>query len=302
VLLVYTAFGFSLHSAQFVRLALHTLSICFLALTRKRYLGVRVATVLLLIIGLSPTLLYFNTVETSFGIDAEYLIVCLWLICSLDNVRPRLSYLVSAAIWCVALLASLSYPSFLVYVPGLAIVYHLKLRATLSTYRARFWRRLTIGVVSFAAPLVIVTAYVKNRAVLLDDPHTGSGLFRGGGGLLIERENVARAMTGIASDLFLRGRSYYFDLERPEFSDYYPVLGVIAVLSISTMLCLRQRNLRVYVGLALMTCLLSLLIVGLTRDGIWNRVTCHTLYGVDLKTHQFVPLDVRLWENYYFQH
>jgi hypothetical protein len=35
---------------------------------------------------------------------------------------------------------------------------------------------------------------------------------------------------------------------------------------------------------------------------LWNHLTCHEIYGLDDRTHQFIPLNIALWENYYWDH
>ena len=34
----------------------------------------------------------------------------------------------------------------------------------------------------------------------------------------------------------------------------------------------------------------------------WNRLDCHSIYGMDFKTGQMIPLSTELWDSYYFEH
>ena len=81
ILLVYKVFGFSTYAAKYVRLALHVPFLVCSALLLKRWIGLRRAWAPLLAVGLSPTLLYFNNLGTSYGTDVELFPVVLFLRC-----------------------------------------------------------------------------------------------------------------------------------------------------------------------------------------------------------------------------
>ena len=87
VLLVDKAFGFSPYAAKYVRLALYVPFLLCSALLLKRWIGVRRAWAPLLALGLSPTLLYFNSLGTAYGTDVELFPVVLFLILHAANRR-----------------------------------------------------------------------------------------------------------------------------------------------------------------------------------------------------------------------
>ena len=78
LLVVYKLFGFSLFTAKAVRVGLHLVALCAVADTVRRFMPLRVAVVPVMLIGLSPTLLYFDTFSTSYGLDLTYIAICLW--------------------------------------------------------------------------------------------------------------------------------------------------------------------------------------------------------------------------------
>ncbi len=78
--ILYNIFGFSLFIAKFYRLVFHLVSLVCLALVIKKLIPVKKSWLSLLAIGLSPTFLYFNTLQTSYGLDLQYLPICLYLI------------------------------------------------------------------------------------------------------------------------------------------------------------------------------------------------------------------------------
>ena len=80
LLVIYNLFGFSLNTAKFFRLAIHSVSLLFLALLLRQYLGTKRAWLPLLAIGLSPTIIFFNSLQTSFGIDCDYLIISIYIL------------------------------------------------------------------------------------------------------------------------------------------------------------------------------------------------------------------------------
>src|SRR6516225_2390686 len=86
LLFVYQLFGFSLFSAKFVKLGLYLIGISCAADILRRFMDVRTAIVPLIAIGLSPTLLYMEALQTSYGVDLPYAAICLWLVLS---IRPH---------------------------------------------------------------------------------------------------------------------------------------------------------------------------------------------------------------------
>lgn len=237
LLIVYNIFGFGLHTAKFVRLFLHALSIICLALLLRNYLGARRSWVPLIAISLSPTFLYFNTMQVQYGIDVTYFIIALWLVLSIDWRKPRAALVKSIALWFLAMTAWISYPSFVYCLPILGWLYGKKLS------RPPF-RYIAISVVSFLLPLAVGLLWVKNRNLLIYDPGLPhAGLFRGNGKLLLSFDALRENLYFLASGLFTRARiTYHFELFKVEFSDYYPIISLFAAFTIAFFFVLYQRK------------------------------------------------------------
>jgi hypothetical protein len=217
LMLTYKTLGFSPYASKYLRLALQALSLVCAALLARRWVGDRRGWLPLVAYGLSPTALYFNSF--AYGIDLQMFPVVVWLITRLQGT------LAAFAIGCLAMLTCLSYPSFLLYVPVLAVLYIWMNRAAPA---GRIVRGLAIAGAGFAAPFVAALAYLRNSGAFLTDPSAGgAGVFRGGGGNAMTPDPIAmaRAMSQVFQDLFVRGSTYYFELPHVEFSG---LLGVAA--------------------------------------------------------------------------
>ena len=78
----------------------------------------------LVAVGLSPTMLYFNTLQTSYGVDLQMIPILLLLIYSMaanpvreDKARGDAAK--TATFWFITMVACLSYPVFVLYLPSL---------------------------------------------------------------------------------------------------------------------------------------------------------------------------------------
>lgn len=233
LLLVYKVFGFSLSTAKIVRLVIHLVGLYATASLLVRHLRPGAALVPLAAIGLSPALLYFGTTQLSFGLDVPYAAMCLWLLLSVTPLsRSRLDL----AKWClagiIAMVAAMSYPAFVLYLPSLLIVAWWRLGQAGSTPATGRWPALAIhaasAAVGFALPLAAALLYVVSPELLIYDPVNQAGLFRGGGRFGFDPAALWRSITIVWRDLFVYGGSYYFDVSRPDFS------GVLAPLGLAT--------------------------------------------------------------------
>lgn len=241
LLIVYKIFGFGLFHAKYFRLFLHLLSLLCLAALLRRFLGQKLATLPLLVIGLSPSLLFLNTLETSYGIDLQYFPITLFLMVNQLN-------WVRALGWAVAMLAWTSYPPFILYLP---VLFFVAIR-----------KNLLLNLVSFLAPLLIAFIYVQNRQILFFDPKLNSGLFRGAGTLQFDADQIAANLAGLTRDLFFSGQSYHFELNKGEFSLIFPLLTVIFVLGTSLRWLKKNR----YLLLAWVMLVAAILLPSLTLD------------------------------------
>jgi hypothetical protein len=73
----------SLFSTKVVKLGLYLIGITCVADILRRCTSVGTAIVPLIAIGLSPTLLYMESPQTSYGVDLPYAAICLWLVLSI---------------------------------------------------------------------------------------------------------------------------------------------------------------------------------------------------------------------------
>ncbi|HSL83612.1 MAG TPA: hypothetical protein VLF66_12630 [Thermoanaerobaculia bacterium] len=266
LLVAYRLFGFSLFTAKWVRLALHVGALLCLAWVLRRGLrpgtgsGPLRAAVPLLAVGLSPSILFFNTLQTSFGTDLLYLPYLLALLAVLPVAGGGLRRLADgaarAAFGALAMVAWMSYPVFVFYLPALAWAYAARpaageageLRRRLPGLAAR---TVAPALAGFLLPLAGAVAWLDRPLRLFHDPGTGSGLFRGGGtGFDLDPAGVAWNAARVLRDLFLRGTSYYFWVDAPELAGPLGLLGFGAVAAGSVWLWRRRPGLRTWIALA----------------------------------------------------
>ena len=272
LLAAYKVFGFSLATAKYVRLALYLAGLYAAAALMVRYMRPRTAMVPLLLIGLSPTVLYFSTTQISCGVDMPYAAMCLWLMLSgrAGSTAARdLAFTFGAGL--VAMVAAMSYPAFVLYLPSLALVFLWHSRQVGSTARAGLGRSLAAHVgaaaTGFALPLAAAFMYVTTRHLLLYDPATDAGMFRSGGRLGADPSAFWQAVVAVGTDLFVAGRSYYYDVTRPDFSGVLAPIGLLVSLGTFVYLALSRRidgMLAAAVGLAVV---MGLVVPSLGVDG-----------------------------------
>jgi hypothetical protein len=233
LILWYKIFGFTLRGAADYRFVVHVVSIICLAFLLKKYLGEKFAWIPLAAIGFSPTLLYFNSLATHFGIDFQYLPICLML---LDNLR---GVMLPVILWSFTMIAWMSYPTMVYYVPALAFLYLYKMRHVRKRY-------VLISIVSFLLPLMIACAFVQNRTLLLYDAGDHSGIFRGAAHTLDLPHGWDRVRDTVFGFFSLRP-SYYYEVKEVEFSDGYPLLAIITLFGISMFLWIKKRSYRLWI-------------------------------------------------------
>lgn len=254
LVVVYNSFGFHLYAAKFFRLFLHLISLLCLAVILKKYLTEKVALVPLLVIGLSPMWLFFNILQVPYGLDLQYLPIVIFLILH-SRVVVKLSGLI------VAMIAWLSYPTFVFYLPALAILFYLNL----SQVNRMKW--VILGVVTFLLPLVATLAYVKEPLKLLYDPQYNRGLFTAGGGFKFDADLFIKSLSGSFENLFIRPSSYYLEVYFVEFSHLLPFLSFCFVLWASTLIYKRFKNFRLVLVLSYLTMFFNLGVICFTIDG-----------------------------------
>ena len=123
LLFVYKTFGFSLHIAKIARLALYTLAIFSMAWTLKQCLGPKKSILPLLTLGLSPTWLYFNTYQTTYGLDITYLALLsslLYMLRTRNNAKINTAIIFGLGL--TSSIAASTYPTFLLYLPFILLI------------------------------------------------------------------------------------------------------------------------------------------------------------------------------------
>lgn len=248
----YSLFGFSLFAGKYLRLVLQLISLFSLAALLKKYLGAKLATVPLLVIGLSPTLLFFNTLSAQYAVDLSFLPIVLYLLTS----KVKLLRIFS---WTVSMVAWMAFPPFIFYLPALGAIY-LKKGLKIS-------RELFFSILAFLFPLVAAFMYVENKQSLFYDSGKGnSGIFRGGGGQFPPGPGaIDLNLKNLFSDLFSKGVSYNFEAYKGEFSFVFPILVLILCLVLGVIL-LKQPKTRFIAFWAWTTFILNFLVYTFLQD------------------------------------
>ncbi len=262
LLIVYNIFGFSVNTAKIIRLFLSLMSIISLALLLKKYFGEKAALVPLLAICLSPAMLYFNTLQASFGIDLQYLFICLYLVDSLSSAGRNVFFIKEFLLWLLAMIAWMSYPSFIFYLPVIGILYIRNLLATKE--QPLLFVHMAFSLTAFILPLSAAFLLISDKNLLIYDPVVRSGIFRGGGAFAPDIQIFFYNFGKLLSDIFIQANSYHFDLNSTEFSDIYPAAALIFVLIFSIWLAIRKRQIRFLLLLIWFSILFEVLFVNLT--------------------------------------
>lgn len=265
LLIVYNFLGFSFNSAKFVRFFLAIISFFCLSLILKKYLGTKKALLPLLAICLSPTILYLTTLQTSYGIDLQYFPICFYLV--IINYKNRyFEFLRKVFFGFISMLAWMSYPTFLFYLPSLFIFYFYRQYKHTKGNVYFFIKDSGITFFSFLLPLIIAFLYIKDKSLLFYDERMRSGIFRGAGSMLFNLNNFNLNINRLMSDLFNIGNSYLFELSKPDFTDFYPILTVATVIFICIYLLIKNQKLRPFIIFSLAIFLLNFLVGNFNFD------------------------------------
>jgi hypothetical protein len=262
ILGLYKIFGFHLHLARWVRLALHVLSLISAAWLLKRLLGTKRAVVPLCAVALSPTLLYFNGMQASFGADVQLLPIAIVLLVSFPSARLAKGLVLQAAFWSLAMVGLLAYPAFGLFLPALGIAYLVGVRRFCAH---RHWSIyvvcLLIGGLAFVLPFFGFAAFLRDPSILY------RGAFRGGSeGFNTDFAFVLANLGRTLREFFQKGESYYFsDLPHVEFSGWMAA-GSAGLAILASALAVRQRRLRLLLGLAWLTILTTLAVSAMTTN------------------------------------
>lgn len=264
--LFYKLFGFSLFSAKFLRLFISFISIFCLALLLKKYLGTKRAFLPLIAIGLSPTLLFFSTLQAQYGIDLQIISTLLYLILTLNFKRKIQSYIKQILIGLIAIFAWTSYPTFIYYLPALIFLYIWRVTKNQEVRDGKCEARILLPLFSFLSPLIFFFIYIKNRNLLIYDNATQSGIFRGAGKLDLNLNQILQNLNKLFIDLFDKGNSYYYEVASSDFSNFYPITTIVFISFTAIFLLFKNKKYRFLILFGLSIFLFNLIISSITSD------------------------------------
>lgn len=257
--ILYKIFGFSFVVARWYRFFLHAVSIIAAAILIKKYIGYRFGSILLASWAWSPTLLAFNAQALGLGIDLQFLPLCLLFLDKAVENKNGFSLIFLGLSAMIAMIAALSYPTFLYYIPVLILLYSFGVKRLL-------WNQVGVGIASFLLPLLLGIVYIQNRSLLLFDSGNGAGLFRGAGAIQVTRTLFWERIVQTISTLIVNTPSYYYEVQFSDFSHIIPAFGIIVALSVVFIYRKTNKKVRVWGGLLCLLFFLCALVVGLTRD------------------------------------
>ncbi len=274
----YSAFGFSFTLAKAVRVGLHVLSLGCAGHLLVRYVGVRRAIVPLAVIGLSPALLAFNSLSTTYGIDLQWVPILFWLLLHTADRRAWVRVVTHATTGFSVILACLMWPVCVFYLPLWVLVYAGRRAGVRGVGRHV---EVAVMLVGGMLPLVGILAWLHNAATWVHDPVTGSGAFRGGGTGLVGSPSILLSNAGrIGWDVGVSGSSYYFWVPRPDLSG---VLGWIAAATVVAMIpamCRTDRRSRILVVSSLAVAACAALVSSVTAGppGLRRATVCVAVF------------------------
>jgi hypothetical protein len=262
LVLWYQMVGFSLRGAADYRFVLHIVSIISLAILLKKHLGVKIAWIPLAACSFSPTLLYFNSLATHFGTDLQYVPVCLLLLdhlqCTYEKDKKFVGIIPHAVFWMLIMIAWMSYPTMVYYLPVFVCLYVYKMRRFFPLY-------LVVSIISFVVPFILGFTFVQNRTLLIYDAGDHSGIFRGAAHTLDLAhgwDRVRDTMIGFAT----ARPSYYYEVAKVEFSGGFPLIALSAVLFMVGYLWTRQKKYRIWIKLVFIIVFLNIVTLWLFSD------------------------------------
>ncbi|MEI6092533.1 MAG: hypothetical protein WCQ47_02485 [bacterium] len=229
LLIVYKVFGFTMVMAKHFKLGFYLVSLVCSAIIFYKKFNIKLSVLFLLMIGLSPTLFYFDSMLTPYGIDLLFYPLSLLLLFSFNPIKVVQAHVISFLLWSLIMLACTSYPVFLFYLPFFICYYLYKLlKETSLSSSKEFWFNLVFSFIGFIFPLILFAIYSDNPANVINDPVFQKGLFRGGSGLssvAVWLEWGIQSLRVFFYDLFRTGISHYFEGQSSDFAYFeYPFI------------------------------------------------------------------------------
>lgn len=253
LLILYKLFGFNLYMVKYLRLGLELPSLFCLGFLLKKYLGEKKAIFPLITIGLSPTLLFWTTTASSWGMDLQEFPIILFLIDS--------GLFLS---WSFAMISWLSYPTFVFYLPFL-VWFQLQ---KLPFFKPGNKVKLLLCIVSFLLPLLVTYLYIERRDILFYDPRYETGLFRAGGKFILDSEELfTRSLAGIFTNLFSKATSFMYEVKVVEFSHILPIITFVFCMILPFKYANKVKTIKPIVFWSFVTIIFNIILTGLTLDG-----------------------------------
>ena len=281
---VYSIFGFSLHTGKISYLVMAFFSNFVLFYLLTRFFKKWVASLILLTIALSPTVLFINALNLHWALTFHILIIIFGLLYLLDFSKKKLSLVISAALFFLMMWGWFSYQAFVFYIPSLVIFYWLKLK---QYNRHKFYKNYILtAALAFLLPLVMLFVYVESeqapfasagseqapfasvgsKQMLIFDSGTGSGLFRGGGRFEFTDQVFANAWTDFFIDFFDRGISHHYEVGQAEFSLIFPVITLTFIFYALVKIWSKFKESRFLILLALLVMAFDMFVFSTTSD------------------------------------
>jgi hypothetical protein len=231
--ILYHIFGFSFWVLKLFRFGLQIVSLICLAKLLKKHL------VPLITIGLSPTILFFNTLGVPYGIELQYLPILIYLLLQ-ESLLAQILFVV------FLVLAATSYSGFISLIPPLGLLYLLK-----SPYfKKHHVKGILISVLIAVLTVGILVFQIQDKQSILFAKK--GGLLSGAGSLTFNIQGASQTILGLIKPI----DPYYYEPAKPEFSDWYPLLALIATTVISIYSFKKHR---VIIGIASLAILINIL-------------------------------------------
>lgn len=259
---IYHLFGFDFEYAKYFRLFLHVISLTFLLMLLERVLGFKKSLIPFIAIALSPTLLFFNTLRTHYGIDLQYLPIILFFLTKVSFKGGMPSFIPHILVWSLSMIAWSSYHTFIYYLPAIGVYYLYKLLKSKGKGKFKY---LLVSAVSFFLPIILMVGQIENKQLLIFDPNSGGGLFRGPVTLDIGKGSIDRIYQTFLA-LLRTSDSYYYEVRQPDFSYLFPLFSIIISLYLSILMALENKSVRIFIILISLTAFVNILFQILFSD------------------------------------
>ncbi|NMC36037.1 glycosyltransferase family 39 protein [Candidatus Beckwithbacteria bacterium] len=218
-----TIFGFSFYNPKIVKLIFALCSNYALFFILKKYLKPWSLFLALTAYCLSPTMLYFNTFLTHYGIDLILISPLLYLALTLPAIKS--GYLKAFAYVLLGFLLNLYpriYLSTIFYLPALLLISWRK-ASKLDLLKSLLCLGFGFSLLFFVLGLFVpwsdlLTLELKRNAVFTQVDKSFAPT------LLISNFNQ------VLRDMFINGNSYNFNLQYPDFSLTFPGLALLAAM------------------------------------------------------------------------